>query len=112
MTTSAEDLIRSIEENHGPLEPADIDEIMLWYRGRELLSVVTSPGWEVVVSTLQAYQDAAVDTLVKLLPGDERVVPAHAAASAIAQTVTHFMQDVNAAIEAARILPAVMQGVQ
>jgi len=75
------------------------NDLDLYERGRMLRSVVNTPTWEIIIDTLKAYKEAARDELMHILPGDEVVPTAHAAAYAVEDLFYKFQQDVNKAIE-------------
>jgi hypothetical protein len=103
-------LLNDIEQLNGaPLDDADYDDVAQWQRGLELRGVVTTPAWEIILNSLQSYADKAAAALLQLPPGDERVMYAHAAASAAAQINTNFRLDVQSAIEAASQVPEVLK---
>jgi len=91
------------------LEQSEIDEVTLWQNGRELSHIVNTPGWEVVIATLDAQAEAAAEQLWKLFPGDPAVPCAHAAASAAIQIVRAFKQAVSQALEGAKTIPEVLK---
>lgn len=106
----SDSFINDIEQLKGhALEQADYDDIEQWQRGQELRQVVTTPAWEIILNSLQAYSDKAAEALLQLAPGDERVMYAHAAASAAAQINTNFRLDVQSAIDAASQVPEVLK---
>lgn len=74
-------------------------ELLLYDRGRHLRQVVGSPSWEIILDTLKAYKDEAVEGLLSLSPGDPTVPTAHAAASALVDQFVKFQQDTNRALE-------------
>ena len=75
------------------------NDLIVYERGRQLRSVVNSPVWEIVIDTLRAYKDQAEDECFALSPGDQRVLTAHAAASALRDQFVKFQQDINNAVE-------------
>jgi hypothetical protein len=83
--------------------PQNYDEIQgqldLYERGRMLKNVVGTPVWSLLLEILQSYRDKANEELLNLAPGDETVVTAHAAASALNDGFRKFQQDINAAVE-------------
>lgn len=103
-------VIVDLEQLQGhALDPADYDDLVQWERGQELRGIVTTPAWEIITNSLQSYADKAAEELLQLPPGDERVMYAHAAASAAAQINTNFRMDVMSAIEAASTVPEVLK---
>lgn len=84
-------------------------EIEQWKRGRQLQGIVHTEGWSILKDTLKRYADSAVDSLLRLAPGDPTVPTAHAAASALTQQYRIFMEDIDSAIAAGEQLPDVLK---
>jgi hypothetical protein len=80
------------------LEPDEADEIIQYGKGRELAHLVNDPGWLVALEMLRGYVESATRSLVGLPPGHPDVVAAHAAASAVTDLYTKFIQDVDQAV--------------
>lgn len=76
-------------------------ELEAYEKGRQLKTLVHTPGWEIVVDMLKSYRDKAFDQLTSLIPGDPSVPTAHAAASALKQQFEYFMADLDNAIKVA-----------
>lgn len=105
----SDSFINDLEQLQGPLEDADRDDIETYLRGQELRGIVTTPAWDIILASLQSYADQATLDLLKIPPGDERVMAAHAAASAAAQININFKMDVQSAIDAASQLPEILK---
>ncbi len=76
-------------------------ELEIYERGRQLRTVYNTPAWETIIGALEDYRDKAKQELVNLPPGHPAVVTAHAAASALDDTVAKFKMDIANAIETA-----------
>lgn len=81
------------------------EDLELYEMGRALRVVYKTPAWNLVMGVFEDYRDRANDELTDLPPGDPRVVAAHAAVSALKDTVRKAQQDFEAAIEMANNPP-------
>jgi hypothetical protein len=89
----------------GVLSDQDIQEIELYHRGMKLRGVTRTEEWEIITDTLKQYVDSAATELIRLAPGDSRVVTAHAAASALDHLYKCFIEDIQRAVEASDHVP-------
>lgn len=76
-------------------------ELEVYERGRQLRLVYNTPAWETIIGALEDYRDKAKQELVDLPPGHPSVVTAHAAASALDDTVAKFKMDIANAVQTA-----------
>ncbi len=76
-------------------------EVAAYEKGRQLRTIMNSPGWEVLLDTLKAYRDEAADRLLDMDPGDPNVLTAHAAASALRQQFAFLQADLDNAVKVA-----------
>lgn len=84
----------------------ELEDFSAWERGKELRSIINTSAWEILCDTLKAYADKAVEDLLRIPAGDnDRVLAAHAAASAAAQIVRNFKEDVETAVENSYRIP-------
>lgn len=74
-------------------------DLELYELGRQLRSVINSPGWEVIMLTIQQYVAETTEALLALPPGDPEVPTAHAAASALKDFLHKFRQDIKRAVD-------------
>lgn len=104
-------LVNDLEQLQGaPLEEEDILDLEAFARGQELRAIVSTPGFEIIVNAYKSYEEKAIGLLLSIPPGDtDRVMAAHAAASAIAQVNANFKMDVQSAIESANQIPEVLK---
>lgn len=81
------------------------EDLELYEMGRSLRVIYKTPAWDLVMGVFEDYRDRANDELTDLPPGDPRVVAAHAAVSALKDTVRKAQQDFVAAIKMANDPP-------
>lgn len=81
------------------------EDLELYEMGRALRVVYKTPAWDLVMGVFEDYRDRANDELTDLPPGDLRVVAAHAAVSALKDTVRKAQQDFEAAVTMANNPP-------
>lgn len=105
------DFAGMVEEAQGePLTQEDYNEIQLWENGKELLSIVSTPGWEIALNTLESFRESATEQLLEVLPGDtDRILAAHAVAFAAASINQNFRNAIQTAVEAAKTTPEVLK---
>lgn len=74
-------------------------DLRLYEYGMELRTVYGTTAWEVIVDTIKSYVDKTKEHLISLPPGDESVRTAHAAASALHDFYTKFLEDTAKAVD-------------
>ena len=104
-----DELVERLEFGSEPLTEEERQAVQQFYNGRALQQIVIMPGWQVLLSTLAAKKDLATEELKKVLPGDPRVVAAHAAWHAAISVLEDIEYEVNAAIEYSKIPPEVLR---
>ena len=68
-------------------------------KGRSLLQLKTSEGWEILTDTLEQLRTQAIDQLISVQPGDtENIKAAHAVAYAVTGTINNLRSAVDQAI--------------
>lgn len=106
---NVDDIISSLRTLGSELTDEDRDEISLWHKGKALAHVVNTDGWDVVLEILQGYVTNAVDQVAKVKPGDtDRILAAHSILYATSEIHRIFVEDVQAAIDAARKPPDIL----
>lgn len=84
-------------------------EIELWEKGRLLAQLVGTPAWDVVLEMLASYTANSLRDLAKTSPADDQHVKAmHSIAYSAQSIYNNFIEDVQAAIEAAKKPPKVI----
>ena len=94
------------------MEEIDFEQIRpdleLYDMGRTLRVVYKTPVWDLVMQTFEDYRDRANDELTDMPPGDPRVLAAHAAVSALKDTVRKAQQDFEDAVNMANNPPQII----
>lgn len=107
---TADQVCDRLETLHGRvLSEEERGELDLWNKGRALHQLVNFYGFEVLREMITSYGTSAMEQLLRVPPGDERVVAVHAAAYGINDMVTKLFQDIDAAIQASATTPAVLK---
>lgn len=106
---SAEQMIDLFKNRGFQVTEQDQFEIELFHKGRALQQIVGFYGWDVLREMIQSYSTQALSDLVNMPPGDERVLCAHAAASALHEAYSKLVQDIQAAIDAAAQTPEIIK---
>lgn len=75
-------------------------------KGNSLYQMKMSPGYEILSATLEELRTKATEDLIAVLPGDnERILAAHAVASAVYQTIDSLRNAIDGAINLAKTVP-------
>lgn len=106
---SAEQMIDALRAADQTVTEEDCAEIELFHKGRALSTLVNSYGWDVLLEMLKGYVEQSTQDLLRIAPGHATVVPAHAAASAVADLYFKLLGDIQAAIDASHQTPAVVK---
>lgn len=107
---SPEEMAETIQDLQGSVLTEDQQaEIEQWALGRELSAIVNTKAWQIAMTMLEQYTKGAQDQLMRLAPGDERVPAAHAAASALADQLAKFKDDVLSAVYASSTYPEALK---
>lgn len=96
-----------------PQSTMDVEDLKqgleIWQNGRELRTVYGTPAWEILCNSLDSYAAKANQDLMRLDVGDPTVPTAHAAASAAAQIVRMFKEDVANAVNRSFETPEIVK---
>lgn len=107
----ADEIVTNIEQQRQqPLTDEERAEVALWGRGRNLVGVIGSAGWDEITEMWATYREKAFDDLVRTDPAKtEDVLANHAVAYAVDRLISVFLGDVQEAVEASKTTPAAMR---
>ncbi len=110
-TDSKKSVIETLEALRGSeLDAEELGEIDQWNKGRALMQLVVTPGWNVVLEMLSSYAGNSMHKLASIDPKNkEDVVAEHAVFYAASKIYNLFVEDVQSAIERAKITPGVIK---